>query len=1114
MNRLIILSLSLLVLLGGCGPKQRLNQRILVFSKTDGFRHSSIGAGKVAIMRLGIEHGMQVDTTESPTYFIEDSLKQYSAVVFLNTTKDVLNARQQADFERYIQAGGGFVGIHAATDTEYHWPWYGQLVGAYFVSHPHTQEARLEVINKDHISTNMLPESFMHNDEWYDFNYVNEDIIPLIKIDTSSYEKGRHFGKEHYMAWYHEFDGGRSWYTNLGHRPQTFENKDFLAHLLGGIQYAIGENLELNYAKATSIRKPEDNRFVVTVLDEYLDEPGELDVMPNGNILFTQRRGELMLYEPAKRASKLIAKLDVYDAKEDGLVGLELDPNYEENNYLYLYYSDPVVEDTVFHLSRFKFVDDSLYMDSEQKILTVPVQRRECCHTGGSITFDKDGLLYLSTGDDTNPFETGYAPINGLPGRAPWDARRSSANPNDYRGKILRIKVNEDASYSIPDGNLFPKDGSQGLPEIYVMGCRNPYRVSIDMKKGYVFWGDVGPDANIDSTRGPRGHDEVNMAKKPGFFGWPLFVADNKPYQEVDFSDNSYQGLFVADAPINRSPFNTGPQNLPPAQPAMVYYPYAASKEFPLTGQGGRNAMAGPRFYHDMYAGTPSQFPKYYDEKLFIYDFSRDWVLVVTFDENDEYLQMEEFLPDLGLSSPMDMEFGPDGAMYILEYGTRWFAPNQDARLIKIDYKEGNRAPMAKLAVKQQVGAAPFTVDFSAAESFDHDGDTDFTYSWEFTDNDNTQTGADPTTSFTFEKPGVYRPRVSVTDAKGETGFAEIEIQVGNAPPQIALNFQGNKTFFWPGSAINYDLQVSDQEDGSTTAGTLSEDEVTITFDYLDGSADVTEIAQGHEAIANASLQAAGEKLIRANGCIACHGYETEIVGPAYKAVALKYKDQGDAMEYIASTISNGSSGKWGGKAMPAFPQFSKSDLQSMSAFILAQSEAKEAPKSLPLSGTLRTPNRSETGTYTFYSSYTDKGGDQIGPLSASEVITLRHPKFPVANADQNMSTAPFRNGSTIAELHNGVYFILRDVDMTGINNLVVEASGPGGTGSIELRVGSATGEKIGEVNLGETGGRSNFRNTDMSLKATQGKQDLYFVGKRAGSEEMFTRVRSLTFEK
>ncbi|RDC54394.1 ThuA domain-containing protein [Pedobacter chinensis] len=229
----------------------RKTPRILVFSKTTGFRHNSIETGKTAILKLGNEHNFSVDTTENAAIFTEDNLKKYAAVIFLNTTGDVLDNKQQVAFERYIQAGGGFVGVHAATDTEYEWPWYGKLAGAYFTSHPAVQEAKFIIKDKNHPSTKFLTDSvWLHKDELYNFKDINPDIKVLITIDETSYKGGKN-GSFHPFSWYHDFDGGRAFYTSMGHTKETWTDEMFLKHLNGGIEYAIGKQ-KLDYKKAHS----------------------------------------------------------------------------------------------------------------------------------------------------------------------------------------------------------------------------------------------------------------------------------------------------------------------------------------------------------------------------------------------------------------------------------------------------------------------------------------------------------------------------------------------------------------------------------------------------------------------------------------------------------------------------------------------------------------------------------------------------------------------------------------------------------------------------------------------------------------------------------------------
>jgi type 1 glutamine amidotransferase len=216
--------------------------KVLVFSKTKGFKHKSIPAGIKAIQKLGDENGFLVDTTTSSENFTKSNLKQYKAVIFLNPTGDVLNDMQQMAFEKYIQAGGGFVGIHSATDCEFDWAWYGNLVGAYFSSHPKQQMAVLKVLESNHLSTKHLPASWKRFDEWYNYKWMSPDLNLLLTIDETSYDAGKDkMGANHPMAWYHNYDGGRAFYTALGHTDESYQDPLFLEHLLGGIKYAMGK---------------------------------------------------------------------------------------------------------------------------------------------------------------------------------------------------------------------------------------------------------------------------------------------------------------------------------------------------------------------------------------------------------------------------------------------------------------------------------------------------------------------------------------------------------------------------------------------------------------------------------------------------------------------------------------------------------------------------------------------------------------------------------------------------------------------------------------------------------------------------------------------------------
>ena len=223
---------------------------LLIFSKTAGFRHESIDVAVPALTKYAEDRGVSVHATEDASLFKDDSLARFDAVVFVSTTGPLFTDEQQAAFERFIRNGGGFAGIHGSSDTQGpddddgpndSWQWYGNLIGAYFHSHPEQQEARLIVTESGHLSTNMLDAEWIKFDEWYNFWELPDHVNVLLELDTESYQGSKHSG-EHPIAWYHEFDGGRSFYTGLGHTDESCtENDQFMQHVWGGIQYAMGK---------------------------------------------------------------------------------------------------------------------------------------------------------------------------------------------------------------------------------------------------------------------------------------------------------------------------------------------------------------------------------------------------------------------------------------------------------------------------------------------------------------------------------------------------------------------------------------------------------------------------------------------------------------------------------------------------------------------------------------------------------------------------------------------------------------------------------------------------------------------------------------------------------
>ncbi len=926
-------------------------------------------------------------------------------------------------------------------------------------------------------------------------------------------------------------------------------------------------------ATVSSSETPEENRFTKVVLTEGMDEPMEMSFTNDGHVFIIERKGGLKSFNLKTNQMKLVATIPVntkYTSKEgvvseaeEGLIGIVVHPKYDENHWVYLYYADPVEKKHV--LARWELRDDSLYAATKKVILEVPTQREVCCHTGGGMVFDGEGNLYMTVGNNTaNPI-SGTSDLDERVGRESWDDQRSAGNTNDLRGKILRIHPENDGSYTIPEGNLFPKGTDKTRPEIYVMGDRNPWRVSIDSKTGFIYWGEVGPDASEDTKFGARGYDEFNQARKAGFFGWPYFIGDNIPYTKYNYVDTVFGPAFDPAHPVNNSRNNTGLKELPPAQKAFIWYPYAQSDTFKLVGSSGRSATGGPVFRKADFKNAARPFPDYYEGKWLVTDFMRGWIMSISMDEQGNYKSMEQFMPKENFSSTLDMKFGPEGDLYALEYGSSWFRGNDNSALVRIEYNSGNRKPSVQATADKTAGAIPFTVNLSSKGTVDFDKyDKDaLKYEWKISSGDKVvKTFTQPEGSITLDQPGSYTAALTVTDSKGEANSKTIELKAGNDPPQVAVDISnGNKSFFFANAPLAYTISVKDKEDGSLADGKIKPDMVAVNFDYVPEGFDPIAIAQNHRAADERTGFSAGLYLINSNDCKSCHMISKTSVGPAYKDVAEKYKADPAAVANLSAKVIHGGGGVWGQHAMAAHPKLSQKQAETMVKYILSLSQKQITSSNIPMTGTFTTKvpaGENGKGGYLLRAAYTDKGNNAVPGLSTENIVALRNPSVNPQLADENKG-AQLVTTPVVAFYMKGddSYLGYKNIDLTGIKEIqfTVQAQPRSGAvgGVIEVHLDKPDGQLIGKTDTVVSkdfdfrkfmGGPDNAKSRDKPgakagapkappkidfdaimkmmnvqtsapVAATQGFHNIYFVfrNEKAGNDKVVMQAVDITFK-
>ncbi len=846
---------------------------------------------------------------------------------------------------------------------------------------------------------------------------------------------------------------------------------------------------------------PEDVRFQTETLLTGLPQPMHLEIAPDGRIWFNEYLGALKIYDPKTKRVTLVAEMEIFKTLENGFLAFALDPKFTENHWIYFLYSPVGFEGQ--YLSRFEIKADKVVAGSEKIILKYEEQRLQCCHHGATIKFGPDGCLYFTAGDNTSPFgdSKGYAPLDQRPGKEPWDGQRTSANTNTLVGKVNRIRVNADATYSIPEGNLFKPGTAKTRPEIFAMGTRNPWRMNIDPKTGYVYWGEVGPDARVDGPRGSRGYDEINQAKKAGNYGYPLFVGNNSPYAEYDYATEKVGPLFDPKAPLNKSRNNTGLVELPPAVPAFLYWPYVVSEQWPELGEGGRTACAGPVFYWQESFEQTDGFPKHFDRSLLFWDWQRPFIKWAHLDANSDLAGLESFAPTTFVTAntdeqrkkqqmlidngatiirrPVDATFGPDGCLYLLDYGETWGA-NPDSALLKISYVRGNLQPIAKLSVSTPAGPAPLKTTLSAKGSRDLDGGK-LSYSWKLQPGDKIL-GEGEELAVSLETIGNFKVELTVSDGQGGSVTRSLPIVVGNTVPAVRFLTPQDGDFFAPGKPLSYKVTVQDAEDGSSDAKPA---------DFTARTVVTSDIVP---ADGKAVAVDPGLSLMRQSDCFNCHAMESPLVGPAFVAIAEKYRKQAGADELLNKKVRLGGSGVWGQIPMLAHPQHTEDEVAIMLRWMLALEKGKGGPTlARGLEGQLTTPKDAKIGKLLLEAAYTDNGAGAAGPLTGKASVALRHPRI---EAESGEIAGAKKNAKSVGSTAHGHTIRFTNLNLATTKSVTLSASAGGGSKGtkVEIRLDSATGPLVSTIDIKFTSDWNKFEENKGPLTSTPGHHDVFLV--------------------
>ncbi|WP_328606902.1 ThuA domain-containing protein [Amycolatopsis sp. NBC_00345] len=712
-------------------------------------------------------------------------------------------------------------------------------------------KATVDVLDKLNPATADLPQKWERTDRWpnWEVNPVGT-VHTVAQVEEAGYTPAAGAnGPFHPISWCRDYDGGRSFYTGMGRTEASYGEAEFRSHLLGALKWTTGmvrgdckAGIAANYKVERLTAKNQPGQL------DQIGEPHGLTIAPDGKVFYIGKAacptgpvvswddpnvglgcGTIHQWDPVTKKPKLLTTLAVMGNRgagdelvknEEGLVGLTLDPKFSENGFMYAYWMphdsiDRVKQVGKRTVSRFTYdlKNQTLDQSTRKDLLSWEVQIHSCCHAGGGMDFDKDGNLYVGSGDNnSSQGSNGYSGNNWteeFQGLSFQDARRTAGNTNNLGGKILRIHPEADGTYTIPAGNLFPVGqypADKTRPEIYVMGVRNISRLHIDKKTNQLYAAWVGPDASSPSPElGPAKYETATIITEAGNQGWPYCMGNKQPYRDRS-STNAAEltGWYDCDNPVNTSPRNTGLVNLPPVKKNMIWYsPDGGGPVFPnrpnsaiptynaaeatytqpyLKG-GGQAVMDGPTYHRDLVnTASGSAWPAYWNDKWFIGDESNGQNrIAVTVDPAGVPKQepplfaetLRQILPSGGgdqkLQSWMDAKFGPDGALYLLDYGSGFFTLDSNQKLLKISYIGGEATP-AVTASSTMVQNKPLTTAFTGSKS------GGVSYKWEFGDGA-VSTQANP--RHTYPATGLFTAKLTTTYANGETATTKTPVNVG-----------------------------------------------------------------------------------------------------------------------------------------------------------------------------------------------------------------------------------------------------------------------------------------------------------------------------------------------